>query len=469
VINPLLFEFDESSWCGKSLARVCQYIGILSANGDLNGKRIAAYLLLAALTTSTLSVLSDAAAFKVVIERQPPNQTSSSQIEIVSHSSPVTSGNTRQELKFGYLYELNAAFFYLVCAPMFALYGARFLRAARVALELLAREKRLRVRQGERSEPVFLLVRNRRLGISWTILLFALIVGLPVVMYHAEFKKDAVIKDAGDYYRLAFGYLQAERIKSYLNKTLATVKSEHPGLELSSIPANDFKNWKVTAVLQSKNRLATHDLKDYVFWVAVIGIQSLFIPFALWIVLKAVYLFYFLFRAVRKKGDYPVQVVLDPGHYDNRFGLGLFDRAFNSAAILVAIGSIGANAAYVSNVAKGSHAVIGSPVAFGGQVILSMLPLVISGAMALFTILFHLEVEEQSDEEALNRGVYPEKYRQQSAWPSLPVLGVIGVSSFLLLLPPFHLDADIVKKISDSWVVTIDKTVFALIKEEIHE
>ena len=77
--------------------------------------------------------------------------------------------------------------------------------------------------------------------------------------------------------------------------------------------------------------------------------------------------------------------------------------------------------------------------------------------MAFFTFLFHLEVDDQLEETALDHGLYPDKAREQSAWPSLPALAFIGISSLLLLMPPtFRFDSGLINKINITWTTMID-------------
>ena len=363
MTNPLLPEFDEGSICGNLLGRTCLRIGLLRKNGDLSGKRIAGLFFALALGTICLSVLSDAAAIKVTLQSDKAPDLSAQ-----TPSSPSTRATpSHKEIRFGYLYELNAAFFYLICAPIFAIYSVKFLRSAHVALVVLARENRLKVRRLGGNDSALSLIRNKRVGLAWAALLMLLLVALPLWICWSEFSP----RD-GDYYRIAFGYMQAHSVKGYLNENLLDLKNRGKKLELDDIPESELKNWKITNVRTHRELPARKPaLEDYLFRTMAIGIQSLFIVFAIWVVLKAVYLFAFIYWAARRNGNYRVQIVLDLQHSDKRFGLGLFDRAFNNAAIIVGIGAVGANAAYLSNLLKGSYTSTGRPIAFAGQSLLS--------------------------------------------------------------------------------------------------
>src|SRR5215216_1786400 len=114
--DPLLSEFDPSHKFGRFLRKLPLLNFLLESRSEVRGSRVAWTFFWLALAASVLSVLCNAGRLQVMLNNleNPPKDS--------------------YHLSFGYLYELNAAFWYLFLAPLFVFLGVRFIRSAQSAL-----------------------------------------------------------------------------------------------------------------------------------------------------------------------------------------------------------------------------------------------------------------------------------------------------------------------------------------------
>src|SRR5712692_10837338 len=115
-MDPLLTEFDEQNWFGRFFGKIPFVRRLMPSRTNLRGTGLAKACFLIASITSILSVLCNAGIFHLVLLSDDPKQ------------QPI-------RLSFGYLYELNAAFLYLLLAPVFVFVGIRFVQTAQLALQ----------------------------------------------------------------------------------------------------------------------------------------------------------------------------------------------------------------------------------------------------------------------------------------------------------------------------------------------
>lgn len=437
AINPLLPEFDYKT---KIIQKFLRATHVLTPEGDLNGGGIAGLFFVLALITSGLSVVSG---------------TGLIHIEIVMENQPVIGGSGQclqpacRRLELGYIYELNAAIFYLVGAPLFVLFGARFLWRARIALEDLNKNGKLVDRLKRPNVSALALINNKPLKIVWSVLSILLIITVALIVYNQEFNSET-----GNYEKLAFGYVQAPFIAKYDGLTLEKIVDNGRKIRnLSGIKLEEFKRWSVKSV----SFIGKRDNSDKYYWIFIVfalGIQVLFIPFSIWLVLKGVYLFYFVSRAISPDGKFRVFLKLDDSNDDHRFGISLLDRAYNNIAVVVGISAIGTALAAISNLAKGSRGLCKvrcedgvNAFAIYGQNLLAYLPIVMSVGMAVFILIFHFRVER----------LYPIAVNQ-STWPDLPALWAFGGVTILVIAPALAMGASPGMAISiySSWVGTVD-------------
>ncbi|WP_299624142.1 hypothetical protein [Pelagibius sp.] len=439
-INPLVPEFD---WKPAPIRKLLQASRFLTPEGDLNGGRIALIFFVLALVTSTLSVVSGAGLIQ--IEFYMGTSIEASKIEDCIEPRC-------KRIEFGYIYELNAAAFYLLGAPLFAIFGARFLWRARIALEDLADRGQLVSRIDQSAPTIQSLVGTNTLRFIWVVVSTTLLTVVVFVVIFTEFNSKT-----GHYKHLAFGYLQAPFISSYENLNLKEIEDSGRRIDgLSEIKEGEFSQWSIKniSMIGKINYGSDGDIYFYAFIFFAILIQILFIPFSIWMVLKGIYLFYFVFRAISPRSNFRVQIVLNSSHEDKRFGISLLDRAFNNIAVVVAIGAIGTIMATISNLAKGSRKLCKlrcedgvNAFAIYGQNLLTYLPVTIGIAMALFILMFHLRAEK----------MYP-RAADQSTWPDLPALWFFGGAALLTIGPGLIAGAQpgLVMTAHASWVSTID-------------
>ncbi len=133
----------------------------------------------------------------------------------------------------GYLYEANAAAFYLLVSWVWIWIYLRFLRTAKTVIAELAREHLLTTTGP--GGNVLACIANLRRGICSRGLLLVVIMATSYSVVGSEFNllhdSNPPHECLGDYWHLAFGYVQASAMPGYVGKTLDQLKAEGRSVE----------------------------------------------------------------------------------------------------------------------------------------------------------------------------------------------------------------------------------------------
>lgn len=392
--DPLLSEFDSSHRFGRFLRKLPLLNFLLESRSEVRGSRVAWTFFWLALAASVLSVLCNAGRLQVTLNNLENTQ-----------KPPLT-----YTLSFGYLYELNAAFWYLFLAPLFVFLGVRFIRSAQSALNGLSSQKwlipnnRYKKLSLLHKDPLVILSRMNRRFFRPAFLI--LIVGATaLIVVGTEFLPPQLRPPKkGDYWGLAFGYIQAKALPTYRGKTLQQLVEG--GREVKNIPAiatteNWRQNWKIVDTMNG-----TETRTEYVlFWpfvVFALAVQVLFIPFAVWIFFKAIFVLRCVYKATMPGEHSPIELRLDYEDADNAFGLTDLHQAYNYLVGIIFVGAVGMASVVISNVPKGSHRTLsgeGSLSIFGsmGQMVTTFIPLILFLILIVFLFFLHIKTEEQRE------------------------------------------------------------------------
>jgi hypothetical protein len=372
-INPLLTEFDERYRFGRMLAKLPPVRWVRPSPHDTTGFRLALTFCLIALTASVLSIFGRASTFTVNLRQ--------------------LSTNTTRTIHFGYLYELNAAFFYLILAPIFIFFTVQFIYKAHYALQHLTVSGQLTTKDDAGDDPLALLgATNRR--IFRPSLLVALFLVQFLLVVGTEFRPRT-----GDYYKLAFGYVQAPFIQTYgVGSTLKDLQARGREIaDMEKINQETLGDWRLEQIKGGPAPGASRA----VFWLFLffaLLVQVLFLPLAIWIVLKGAFLLFFVYRAVEPNPGGRVVLNLDFKDQDKAFGLADLNNAYKSLLVLVFIGAGGMATAVFTNYMKGTSRIIGAAntaPALGllAQSEVALLPLILMVIIAVSLLLIYMKAE----------------------------------------------------------------------------
>lgn len=500
-MDPLLTEFDEHRRFGRFLSKLPLVRSLLPSQTDLRGFRLAKTFFFLALTASVLSVLCNAAIFKIRL------------------TSP---GNEPVIISFGYLYELNAAFLYLFLAPAFVFVGIRFLRSAQLALRGLAVRGLLTVNPHYRKTtlPKFVVacigvLRRGRIAIRTLVrrvfrktdqnqrlaeplpkvplamigrtnrqlfrpaFLILILAAASLIIIGTEFNPYG-----GDYWNLALGYVQAKQIPEYKDKTVAAVGRKIN--LLPGVPANDpnwKEHWTIEAIEQGGATSGPEKVIYWIFIVFALGVQVLFVPFVIWIFFKCVFILRLIYKAVCPDRRSRLAIALDFEDENEAFGLADLYRAYNYLVAIIFVGATAMASVVLANVAKGSHRIVGGqgtgPVLGSlGQGITSFLPLVVFFVLGVFLFFLRLKTEEARDRvvDELDLKISKNKQRRreleakrklicaQTAWPDSNFKAWFGTTLPSYVFPYVFLSnkPEWAGKIYDTWIGLADVFYHAL-------
>jgi hypothetical protein len=218
----------------------------------------------------------------------------------------------------GYLYEANAALFYLLVAWFWVYLYLRFLRIAKDVIAKLESEHGLAA--ANRSEGVLRCVGRMRRG-RWS--RWVLLVAIAAPVYSVVGSEFNPLPDPmppherfGDFWHLAFGYVQASAMPAYEGKTLGRLRTEDGRYADNIYFLGDLKPEQrdvemVVSVKGSANRAGGPRSKGELvfFWIFLplaVATETIFVPFAVWTVLQVLFVLWILFRATTRPG-YPIQ------------------------------------------------------------------------------------------------------------------------------------------------------------------
>lgn len=465
-MDPLLTEFDANTRFG-SFVRKLPFVRSLLPSTDLQGFGLAKTFFLLALIASVLSVLCNAGVFEVTLAYVGPPRPNAE------------AAATHVPLSFGYLYELNAAFLYLFVAPTFVFLGVRFVRNAQFALRGLAKRKFLTVNpkcpqtSPTPESPLVILGRmNRR--IFRPVFLTIILVVAAWVIVSSEFKPG----HGGDYWRLAFGYVQAPFLQSYKDKTLAELEKSGRGVNpISGIaPDENWKeHWKVEAVSRGGTWTKSEHWFFWIFIVFALAVQVLFVPFAIWIFFKALFLLRCLYKAISPTDEFPLEIKLDFADQDKTFGLTDLHQAYNYVVAIIFVGAVATASVVLANVPKGSHSMQGARTlsASIGQTTTTILPLILFFVLGAFFFFLRMKTEETKEQfvnnldeqiaESIERDPELEEKRKlacaQTAWPDSIFKTWFGSALPSYIFPVVFLSKkpELAEAIYGTWISIADK------------
>ena len=476
MTDPLLSEFDANHTFGWSLRKLPLLKFLLDSETQVRGSRLAWTFFWVALVTSILSVLCNAGLLQVTLNN----------IE--------NPGTPPYTLSFGYLHEMNAAFWYLFLAPIFVFLGVRFVSSAHFALNGLSLKKRLITNYRYKNQsllnkdPLVTLGRMNRRFFRPAFLL--LIVGATaVIVVGTEFLPPGLYPPhRGDYWGLAFGYVQSKALPGYESKTLQQVVDE--GREVKNIPAIATDNWRQKWKVVATTGGTTTRNEYVLFWpfvVFALGVQVLFIPFAIWIFFKAIFVLKFVYKATTPSEQSPLELKLDYGDADHAFGLADLHQAYNYLVGIIFVGAAGMASVVISNVPKGSHRTLSGEGTFSifgsiGQFVTTFIPFILFLILILFLFFLHMKTEEQRQKFVSSLDAQIAKLRKpnpqldakrdlackQTAWPDAIFKTWFGASLSSYIVPVTFLtkNPDWAETIYKLWVRIAD--LFAGAVEPIH-
>jgi uncharacterized membrane protein len=468
MTDPLLSEFDSSNRFAQFLRALPPLSYLLRPEATLKGSRVALTFFWIALSTSILSVLCNAGLLSVKFintetTAKPP------------HEWPIA---------FGYLQEMNAAFLYLFLAPLFVFLGIRFIGNSEFALNGLADGRRLitnakyKKQKDLNKNPLVTLSRMNRRVFRPSFLLVIVVVTASIIILTEFLPPNLVPGRRGDYWGLAFGYIQAEALHGYEGKYLQDLD----GREVKKIPGISegdplwTQHWQVTNVSPGPVTRA----EKFLFWVFVVfalGVQVLFVPFAIWIFFKAIFFLRFVYRAISPNERSPLEIKLEFEDKGKTFGLKDLHGPYNYIIAMIFVGAIGMASVVIANVPKGSHRTLsreGSFSIFGsvGQGVTTFLPLFLLIVLVIFLFLLRMKTEEareavvRSIDRKIAESRTPKKELEarrelvcaQTAWPDAVVKTWLGASLPSFIFPALVLanNRGLAEAVYNSWLIVVN-------------
>jgi hypothetical protein len=269
-------------------------------------------------------------------------------------------GNSAKLLvRFGYLYEMNCAFLYLLVIPWFIYFSIGFVLEAQVALATLAgRDQLILNRLPSAPGAGSALERVADAHRKWMSrpLLGILLFGMSLVVVGTEY-----LPPNSDYKHVMFGYVQAPWIADY--------PAQCPGCTLGELARKldrrleplggrsvaQLSEYRIVKPHYSRSRSWVESTSLVLFIVSVLGLEVAFSVFKLWVLCNAIFFLRLIYRAVAPSAASPLGLHLrftDPGRM---FGLESVHRALRQyvAAIIVSVSMIGLS--WWTNILKGSR------------------------------------------------------------------------------------------------------------------
>jgi hypothetical protein len=366
VANPFLSELDGECRLGRILQKLPLAKRLFRREKPALWALAVLFPLLGAIATY-LSILSRAGAIDVKLV-------------------PLNGGPDTVTLHVGYLYELNAALFYLAASWVWVLAFLWFLQQSDNAVSYLTRKGRLRGPASGVREEIGRL--NRRWFSGW--LMLAIVLVTSVVIIGTEFNP---VGKRGDYWRLAFGYVQASAMPAYkTDVAIDKIGREITNREIKKIPMDKYR------LAEPLAGPTTEAQRRYFPWFLVfaIGVESLFAPFAAWTVIKVGFVLRMLYRAVADP-RYSLKLEIVHDDCEKQFGFSELNRVYRSIAYLVFVSMSAEIASAVANVDKGSGRALdlsaADPLAvILGQGAVSIAPVFLLVFLLVFLTLFSMRI-----------------------------------------------------------------------------
>lgn len=277
-------------------------------------------------------------------------------------------GGRPAPVRFGYLYELNAAFTYLFFVPWFISFAVGFVRQAQAAILKLATREQLIVNHDKAGRPVVAVVAamNRRWLNRW--LFRATVIVSALLIVGTEY-----LPPKSDYKRLMFGYVQAPWVAGYHLQcpdcTLGQIEqASKRSLEpLSGFTVDELRRYHIVAPFYSRRGTALERIGFILFMVSALGLQVSVGVLVVWTIFKALFFLRLLYRAMLPSADSPVELLLLYTDPVGLFGLEPVHRALAQLVGLIGVSAVLQVLSWWSNAQKGSrHALLRNLDTLGG-------------------------------------------------------------------------------------------------------
>ena len=267
-------------------------------------------------------------------------------------------------LRFGYLYELNAALMFLVVAPWFIYFSIGFVVQAQSALTVLAARDQLVVNRMPAHGPYTALGCVAAAHRRWMSrpLLAVLFIGMSLIMAGMEY-----LPPSSDYKHVMFGYVQAPWIADYPRECPGCTLSELEqklGRRLQPIGDRSIAETGSYRIVEPYYRRSGSWVESTAFILFMIGVLSLlavFATFKWWILLKAIFFLRLIYRAVSPSANSPLKLHLRFTAPRRVVGLGPVHRALRQYVAAVMMSAV------ISILAAWANGLKGSRIAFGSE------------------------------------------------------------------------------------------------------
>ena len=347
--NPFLSWQDKDSWWVRRIGGI-PIVGRMARPGHLPIWFMAALMPALALLASFFGILSRSAAMNILLCR-------------VSTGCPPKDASW---IHVGYLYEANAAGFYLLAAGAWVWLYLRFLKTAKNVISGLAKDQILVT--VDPSDNVMDCVARLRRG-RWSRIVMC--VAILISCYSAVGSEFNLSRDAcapherlGDFWHLAFGYVQASAVPKYNGKTLEELRLEGRSVENIdalhvSVKEQEFKDWKIVKLEGSSPaesvgpRGPLEERLFGFFLLFAVGAETIFVPFAAWTVIQVAFVLWILLRALTAR-EYSLRWIFQPTKEARLLLKDYLDELYGSIRWLIYIGIAAEVASITANIGKGS-------------------------------------------------------------------------------------------------------------------
>jgi hypothetical protein len=277
-------------------------------------------------------------------------------------------GGSSFPVRFGYLYELNAAFMYLFCVPWFISFAVGFVRQAQAAILKLAAREQLIVNHDEAGRPAVVVAAamNRRWLDRW--LLRAIVVVSALLVVGTEY-----LPPKSDYKRLMFGYVQAPWVAGYHAQcsdcTLGQIEqATKRRLEpLDNLTVDELRSYHIVAPFYSRRGTALERIGFILFMVSALGLQVSVGVLVVWTIFKALFFLLLLYRAMLPPPNSAMELLLRYTDPAGLFGLEPVHRALTQLVGIIGVSVVVQVLSWWNNAQKGSrHTLLRNLDTFGG-------------------------------------------------------------------------------------------------------
>jgi hypothetical protein len=318
----------------------------------------------------------------------------------------VWSGMEHADLRMGFWCEVNHGPLYLFGAPVFYLFTMSLIARANNAFAELSELNRLRASLHD-------VISGRGTKIGWVIISFAILAIVSVILFRSELqsrectrqivmqsepKTQSCAREVAESARqdpekrpeAVMGWVQAQ----YLDDWVSALRQRRiRNVQIETNPK--IKACDRIVILQGGAKNSSQFIP---FLMLGLGVQSILLSFAVWALLKIIWILYWIWRLFSGRAIKPVPFFLDP---QKRFGLRQLDVIYKAMMTLVISAGLAFYLNMANNVAKGTAVI--TPVSYQispfqdllGQLALWIVPLAPAG-LVLFIHRYLLAISERN-------------------------------------------------------------------------